>query len=382
MKRMKRMIWCGDAAVDSGFARCTHKILDVTKETWDVAVLGLNYQGDPHGYPYYIFPCWPGGDAFGLNRLVELCEKISPDLIVVQNDPWNVPAYLQRAGNVPVVAIMPVDGKNCKGREINGLTTAIFWTEFGKLEAQRGGYTGETKVIPLGVDTDVYRFIPDSRKKLGLPSRLKDSFIVGNVNRNQPRKRLDLTIDYFCEWVKNYDVDDAYLFLHVAPTGDVGYDVSQLMYYYGLSNRLIIVEPPVNKGVNQKTLAATYSCFDVQLSTTQGEGWGLTTMEGMSCSVPQIVPNWSALGEWAKDAAVLIPCTTNAVTPNNINIIGGIPDKHETIKALNGLYQDKEKRFECGKRGFDLVTNEKFRWENIGQQFTDVFNSINRRSVR
>jgi len=372
----RKLLWVGDALVASGFAKCTHHILDVVKETWDVHVLGLNYLGDPHNCSYPVYPCWPGGDLFGVKRVAQLINNIKPDLLVIQNDPWNIPVYLERAGNVPVVATMPVDGKNCCGRKLNGLKFAIFWTEFGIKEAQLGGYSGQATAIPLGVDLDLYRPLEGVREKLKLPSGVENAYIVGNINRNQPRKRLDLTISYFAEWVKSHDVRDAYLFLHVAPTGDMGYDVSQLMQYYGLSSRLILAEPNIGQGIAESLLSFTYSAFDVQLSTTQGEGWGLTTMEGMACGVPQIMPDWSALGEWARDAAFLVPCTTTAATLNGINVIGGIADREKTIEALHKFYQSKDLRAEFSLKGLELVNRSEYRWENIGRQFAKVFDSI------
>lgn len=368
---MKRLLWIGDAACDSGFARCTHGVLETLRHTWDVHVLGLNYRGDPHTYPYLIYPARVGGDIFGVHRLAELVPKISPDLIVVQNDPWNFPGYLAKLASVPVVGFIAVDGKNCAGAGLNSLKHAIFWTEFGRTEAQRGGYVGSSGVIPLGVDLETYRPMDrhEARTALGLPTRLKDAFIIGNVNRNQPRKRLDLTIAFFAEWVRNQRIDDAYLFLHVAPTGDSGYDCQQLSTYYGVPNRLILAEPRVWNGVSERQMATTYAAFDVQVSTTQGEGWGLTTMEGMACGIPQILPDWSALGEWAKSAAYMVPCPTTLCTPGYINVVGGIPDRDAFIVALQELYESKERRGEHTRRGLDLVLRPEYRWDAIGQAF-------------
>jgi glycosyltransferase involved in cell wall biosynthesis len=371
----RKLLWIGDADVASGFARCTHKVLDVLRETWEVHVLGLNYGGDPHDWPYPIYPCMPGGDGFGVGRTASLVNGLKPDVVIVQNDPWNVPMYLKKIGNVPSIASMPVDGKNCRGNWLNGLTHAIFWTEFGRKEAQLGGYSGDSSVVPLGVDLEVYRrqYDPLEARKMGrLPEYTHEAYIVGNVNRNQPRKRLDLTVAYFAEWVKAFDVRDAFLFLHVAPTGDQGYDVSQLMKYYGLSNRLILAEPEIGLGISESGLNMTYSCFDVQISTTQGEGWGLTHMEGMACRVPQIVPDWAALGEWPGDTVVKVPCSEICVTPNHINAIGGIADRGEFIKALDLVYRDQNLRRSLAARGRELVVQPQFRWRAIGERFREV----------
>ena len=383
---MRRLLWIGDAAVSSGFARATHYTLETLRKTWDVQVLGINYDGDPHTFPYPIYTCRGrfGGDAFGIKRSSELVELLKPDLVVVQSDPWNFPQYCKRIDNaVPVVGAVAVDGKNCRGDLLNGLSMAIFWTEFGKHEACIGGYQGRTAVVPLGVDLNIYT--PGDRKLARDAANLSkhfaarghaEPFIVGNVNRNQPRKRLDLTIEYFAEWVKSYKIDDAYLYLHVAPTGDPGYDVGQLMKYYGLQNRLIHAEPEIGHGVPEAALVNTYRTFDVQLSTTQGEGFGLTTFEGMACGIPQIVPDWSALGELCRDAAVLAPCPTTCVTPNNINAIGGVANKHAVVEALDALYRSKEMRDDYTAAGLARVREPRFRWENIGQAFSDAIDDM------
>ena len=67
---MRRLFWVGDAVASTGFARATHKICDVLRETYEVHVLGINYHGDPHPYPYTIYPAWvPFGDAMGQRRM-------------------------------------------------------------------------------------------------------------------------------------------------------------------------------------------------------------------------------------------------------------------------------------------------------------------------
>lgn len=373
-----KLLWIGDAVAATGFARATHYTLDVLRETWDVTVLGLNYLGDPHQYPYPIYPCYPGGDAFGYGRTKEIVGKVKPDLIVLQNDPWNIPAYLklikQVDENVPVAAVVAVDGKNCRGTPLNDLDLAIFWTRFGAEEAKLGGYLGQSEVIPLGVDLDIYKPLPrgEARATLGLPEHMLKGFIVGNINRNQPRKRLDLTIAYFAEWVKTRNVQDAYLYLHVAPTGEESYDVTQLMHYYGMKGRLILSQPDRGLGDPESFVVQAYNCFDVQVTTTQGEGFGLTTLEGMACGIRQILPAWSALEEWAKDAALMIPCHETITTPNTINVVGGVPSRKEFVEALDLLYRSEDVREDYRVRALALAARPEYRWRNIGEKFAET----------
>lgn len=383
---MKKLLWIGDAVASTGFARCTHRTLETLRKTWDVTVLGLNYNGDPHEYSYPIYPAAAGGDAFGLKRTKRLVEFVKPDLIVLQNDPWNIPMYMREIALAEVqrpfvVASMPVDGKNCQGNKINDLDLGIFWTNFGRDEAVAGGFTKPTAVVPLGVDLDLYKPQDqrDCRREVGFPDEILNCFVVGNVNRNQPRKRLDLTVRYFAKWVKEFGAHDAHLYLQIAPTGEQEYEVVQLMHYYGFrgeDKRLILVQPPIGKGIPEGSLPLVYGTFDVQISTTQGEGWGLTTMEGMACRIPQVVPDWAALGEWAAGAARLIPCSSTSVTPSGINVIGGIPDEEQTILALQEMYVSKDLRMQSGNRGLEKVSQPEFRWSVIGEKFAETLEGI------
>lgn len=392
----KKLIWVGDACVATGFARATHHTLDVLKETWDVTVLGINYRGDPHQYPYPVYACDFMHDPIGHRRLAKLAAQIQPDLIILQNDVWHIPAYieeLQKAQiKTPVVGSLAVDGKNCQGTKLDGLSLAIFWTKFAEREAQLGGYRGPSAVVPLGVDLNIYKLANlDHIQPLREYARslfhqtpgsvidieaFRKGFVVGNVNRNQGRKRWDLMVEYFAEWVKSKNIPDAFLLVQACPTGEQCYDIEQLMDYHGLLDRLFLHYPDIGQGIPEEQLPWTYRAFDVQLSTTQGEGFGLTTFEGMACGIPQIVPDWSALGELCEDAALKIPCTSTAVTPNQINVIGGVPDKAKTIEALDHLYRSKEMRQVLAKRGWELVRNPRYRWENVGIAFRDAINGL------
>jgi D-inositol-3-phosphate glycosyltransferase len=369
---MKKLLWIGDAACDSGFAKVTHQVLEVLREHYEIFVVGINYRGDHHTYPYKMYPAHVLGcqDFLGYDRISEIVPQIEPDIVFILNDPWNFPGYiaaLKRIGSTaPIIGMVAIDGKNCLGDLLNDLDHTIFWTEFGQREAKLGGFSGPSSVVPLGVDLDVYFPRPQARREV-LNDSFDDAFIVGNANRNQPRKRLDLTVQYFAEWVREFGVDDAYLFLHIGPTGEVGYNCQQLLHYYGIKKRLIRSTPGVWHGIPEKELADIYNCYDVQVSTTQGEGWGLTTMEGMACGVPQILPGWSALGEWAS-AAIQIPCSNTIATVGAANAIGGIPDKHSFIEALHRVYTNRSYRQALTIDGLALVRDPRYRWKTIGNQ--------------
>src|SRR5262249_60227266 len=140
----------------------------------------------------------PGGDPLGINRIRKIYDTFEPDVVVIQNDPWNFPHYFERLPeDARIAGVVAVDGINCRGDYLERLDQGIFWTRFGLSEARAGGFTKPGVVIPLGVDTDFWKpgNRDDARRKIYQRDYelLKDAFIVLNINRNQPRKRLDLT---------------------------------------------------------------------------------------------------------------------------------------------------------------------------------------------
>ena len=368
-----RLLWIGDAAVPTGFATVTHSVLAQLHRRWDVTVSGVNYEGAEHDHPYRILPAWQGGDMWGMNRFADLCAEFAPDVIVINNDWWNVAGFLQRAPRgARIVAYMPVDGVNLDRKilpKLNRLTAAVWYTDFGHREAVKAGFKGTRHVLPHGLDTRLFRPVDraEARRALGLP---EDAFIVGNVNRNQPRKRLDATIEYFAAWVKQHRVKNARLLLHCAKR-DAGWDLESLARHHGVGGRVIFTGPDeLDQAADASLLPMIYSSLDVQVSTTLGEGWGLTTMEGMACGVPQIVPDWAALGEWA-EPAIKVPCSTRHAH-TGISTIGALPDKAAFMAALNSLYRDEALRRDLSRRGQRFVKQPCFRWANVAGELEAV----------
>ncbi len=392
----KRILWVGDAAVPSGFARCTHAACDALHEAgWDVHVLGINYHGDPHDYPYNIYPCYQptggGRDGFGVTRLPLMVNSLEPDVVVLLNDPWNIPAYLQSLKDVDesisqplVIGWLAVDAKNQRGDVLNGLDHLVTWTNNGYDELKAGGYTGSHDVVPLGVDRGIYTPLNKMESRIQVcPPDWNDelrenAFIVGRVDRNQPRKRWDLTIEYFADWVKQYSVDNAYLYIHTAPTGERGFDLRSLVLYHEMAGRVILSEQDVSKGVPDSQMPYVYSAFDVFLTTTQGEGWGLGVLEAMACGVPCIVPDWTGLGEWTNGIAERITCTSIAPTaPMNslLYTIGGIPDKDDTINSLQAYRNITACRLN-DEIEQQLSGIKVYSWKRTGQEFLSIVDSI------
>jgi len=378
--RRKRLLWIGDACVHTGFARVTHSVLEQLRRQWDVTCIGVNYRGQPHSYPYPIWPAGNYGDVWGLRAFGELLDEINPDLVCVLNDPWIVSRFaneIDRRG-IPMAAYMPVDARNQRATGLNALDMAIFYTKFGEKECRLGGFKGPSAIIGHGVDLDLYRPVDKvgARARLDVDRLPPGCFIIGNVNRNSPRKRLDLTIQYFAEWLRQRagaadKIEDAYLYLHCSQKDSGGLDLAQLASFYGVDKRVILpaeelVTPA--KGLPEEDMPYVYGCFDVQVSTTAGEGWGLSQIEGAACGIPQIVPQFAALSEWMAGAAWMVPCSGVQTHPV-VNTVGEVPDKAAFIKALDLFYRRPELRAKYAALALACAQRPEYRWAKVAEMF-------------
>lgn len=406
--RKLKIIIVGDSpTVSTGFAHCTREVCRelYSSGRWEIHILALSYFGDPHNLSYTLYPCQNpleySFDNMGKDRLPALIESIKPDIVVLIQDPWNIPGYFsqldkyskskesQGYGSLalpPIVGWLAVDAKNQKGYECNRLSHVITWTQFAIDELVAGGYTGESSIVPLGVDTDIFnRKNRAESRKMVCPDELpEDAYIVGVVGRNQPRKRLDLTIAYFAEWIRRYNISNAYLYIHTAPTGERACDIHALCDYHlkrhGIENRVILHEPSIGVGADVELMPYFYSAFDVLFSTSQAEGWYLPGIEAMACECSVICSDWAALGSqggWTRDAVLRVPCTSTSLTaPLNAHpyTIGGVMDRESAVSALHKLYTFADMRKHLSDKG--LLLAKELTWQRTGEQFREVIEGI------
>lgn len=370
-----RLLWIGDALVPTGFATVTHAVLDHLRHDWDVVVSGINYDGAAHKLPYEVMPAWQGGDMWGMNRFAHLCAEFDPAAVIINNDWWNVAKFARIAPKgVPVIGYMPVDGGNLDPADmqaLNRMHAAVWYTDYGHREAVKAGFKGAKHVIPHGIDTGLFQPMNRDEARRALDLNVpKNAFIVGNLNRNQPRKRLDLTIEIFADWVKRNRVSNAFLLLHCAQK-DTGWNLRRVAAFHGIADRLLLTgSDDIRELQGTHHLNLIYNSLDVQVSTTLGEGWGLTTMEGMACGIPQIVPDSSALAEWAT-AAVKVPCSRFLMNPE-INTTAALVDHEPFVAALQSLYSDRALRRRIADDGLKLVKSQPFRWDAVAAHFSAV----------
>jgi glycosyltransferase involved in cell wall biosynthesis len=157
--------------------------------------------------------------------------------------------------------------------------------------------------IPHGIDTSVYK--PTDKTPGGLNTREymevpDDAFLVGMVAANKAngsihRKAFAENLLAFALHLKKYP--NSYLYIHSEPSRVYnGFDLGVLIKMVGIPENNVLFPDPysLRGGYSDAHMAALYSSFDVLLSTSYGEGFGIPTVEAQACGTRVITSNFAA----------------------------------------------------------------------------------------
>ena len=391
MSKKTKVLWCGDIVAMTGFARVTENVINRLKDDFEIVVLGHNWWGDPCEQQK-DFKIYPSSNRFqtapfGEQRIREVVEREQPDIVFTINDMWIINEQyrqiqdLHQQGKFKFVGYAPMDSYGwigCLADTANDWDAIISYTEFGAHEFVKGGIQKPIAVIPHGVTPG--QFYPmdkkEARRKLGLD---EDLFIVFNGNRNQFRKRIDITIKAFAEFAVGRP--ETRLYLHMG-LKDQGWDVMGVfgreMSRVGLdpNGRIIMTsqtEGPPNVSVDM--LNTIYNACDVGVNTCKGEGWGLVNFEHAACGVPQVVPDHTSCKEIFEGYGELIRCDHIDVDTNYAREMP-CPSSEHLVEILDQLYELPEICDKIGQQCYQRVTDPQFSWDTVASQFGGIFEDV------
>ncbi|HJR49051.1 MAG TPA: glycosyltransferase, partial [Nitrososphaeraceae archaeon] len=114
-------------------------------------------------------------------------------------------------------------------------------------------------------------------------------------------------------------------------------------------------------GLNDEELVELYNCFDIYVSTTQGEGFGLTQLEAQSCGIPTLITDYSACKEFVpKDNRINVKASFYEAF---WDVERAIVDQDDLVSKLNKLYQNQNVLPLIGERARNYV--EGYDWKYI-----------------
>ncbi len=392
-----KILALSDAGCTTGFGRVAHELYS----RWvgaghEVHVIAINYLGDPWESDYKLYPAakYNQQDVYGTARVVEMLHKIKPDILFMLNDlpvlsdilfnnPYDVEKQALRH---KVVMYAPVDSDGLPPKFLmpTSAGTVVAMSKWGADQLSEA--TGkDIQHIHHGVSHDKF-YRADSLHPIQVELRGKhtitskkqakkflgwgDKFVIIDINRNSPRKNHYDTFKIFAEFSKK--VPEAILYAHTK-IKDVGGDLFHLTERLGITNKVIFPKDlDTFVGLPDHMINLLYNASDVKLSTSYGEGFGLTDAEALACGVPVIAQDFSATTEVVGDGGILIKPVGKWSTSLMTDL--AVPDNDEFVKQLFYLYENGKVRGELGNKGIKHASH--FQWDKVANDFLDVFKGV------
>lgn len=352
----KRVLMWGDSPTKAtGFAQVLRNIAKIIYDTgkYEIDIVGVNHDGDPYDrekFPYNIYPAYSGliqnanyQDPYGRQRFLDLLGTGNYQLVFILQDTFIVEGMGKlieetRQALPPDIRFkwiyyFPIDAHPEK-KWIDGSVLMsdfpVVYTKYGydeclalykdeKNELEKDQHLqqeinfkvleGKLNVIYHGVNTKVFHPLsPEETKQARRKfwgEKHEGKFIFANINRNQPRKdmwRSLLACKKLLDRRRAKGKDDVYFYLHcqVVDTGNMNLlDISQQMKFvrgdeWAFPSAQLF---SAGNGFSLEMVNQLYNACDFIFSTTLGEGWGLSTVEGMATGKPIIFPANTSLPE-------------------------------------------------------------------------------------
>jgi len=198
-------------------------------------------------------------------------------------------------------------------------------------------------------------------------------------NRNARRKNPGSLIWWFKDFLDEIGRDKAILIMHTDPYDINGPNLEAIIQELGLTNGEVMFSR--NKLVPQN-LAAMYNLADCVVNISDAEGFGLSTLEALSCETPIVVTMTGGLQEQVTDGKEFFGI---GIEPTSKSVIGSqdVPyiyedriSKKDFLDALRKIYfMPKEELKELGKKGRKHVLKN-YNFNSFNERWVEVMLSI------
>lgn len=425
----KVLAWC-DFLVPTGFGNVAANLLDDLHKDYDLQVVGINYRGKKRydTSKYFVYPTPRYEDHLGIDLLKNLAMDEQPDIIFLFQDIFHISNVIKDLKDASpkskIVSYFPVDGGPLSVNWAETIHTSdeiLVYTEWAK-KVIRDTFPTHKQFTTLYHGVDKETFYPmdiEDIEKYRADRGWKGKFVVSNVNRFQPRKAITLTGRAFsmfakghkycneCGWhmpisaprcelcrkedlkVKPKSRDDVMLYLHMMPQDSSmgpgpGNSLQNHMVNSGFTNAdmnkiLSINGRNIYKGeVPIEKVNEIYNGSNVNISTTLGEGCGLSLIESAATGTPSIAPYNSAIPEMLGNTGWM--CSNKAImTQSGDNgFFRPIVDEWQVVKALEAAYKqwkDRGVEVTLDQDCIDRI-DDKFRWDDKRDTLRKVFQRV------
>ena len=250
--------------------------------------------------------------------------------------------------------------------------------------------TVDSEYLPHAVDNNIFKPFEDHVTKKLREENFKnneDKFIFFWNNRNAKRKLSGSVIYWFKQFLERVGHDKAVLLMHTNPKDQHGPDLEAIVSEFNLDNGQVLFS--TNK-LPDHELAAMYNMADCTVNVSDAEGFGLATLESLSCATPIIVNMTGGLQEQVTNGEENFGFPIHAsskVVIGSQNVPFIYEDRisgEDFVDALEKMYNMPEgERLEMGRKGREhVLTNYSYskyqsRWVEIMDEVHQKWGSWN-----
>ena len=238
----------------------------------------------------------------------------------------------------------------------------------------------EEHYIPHAVNPDVFSKHTKPQDKSLLEKVRKDNnfenkFVCFWNNRNARRKMSGSVVWWwktFCDLVGH---ENATLIMHTDTVDPNGQPLEFLANELGLTNGQITFS---KDKIQPQHLAVYYNLADVTINIADAEGFGLATLESLSCGTPVVLTKTGGLQEQVSDGEVEFGV---GIEPTSRAVIGSqqVPYIYEDrineevfVAALKKMYDmSKEEREKLGALGAEYV-RKNYNFEQFNERWINL----------
>ena len=207
----------------------------------------------------------------------------------------------------------------------------------------------------------------------------KDKLLFFWNNRNARRKQSGTVIWWFKSYLDKIGHENASLLMHTDPKDPNGQDLTHLIEHLGLNDGQVMIS---NNKISPSDLAAMYNAADCTINISDAEGFGLATLESLSCETPIIVTMTGGLQEQVTDGENWFGI---GIEPSSKAVIGSqqVPyiceDRISEEQFVNALVDftnlSAEERKALGKAGRQHTLNN-YSFESFEKSWIDTIGEI------
>lgn len=402
-----KVLFCSTSLHSSnGYSRVGYALLNYLAKKKDIEVTHWafqNFPGNPmhavaRKYPanIQVYDAWaneektPGNMGFGFGQFKDFVDMNKPEVIFIYNDMVVVSNLLEQLKKCEykgfkVVVYMDQVYLTQRKEFIKRLNEeadfVVCFTSYWEEIAKKQGLSKPTDFLQHGFDPMQNYPVPRRLARMHFGLKQED-FIVINTTRNVPRKRWDLCLIAWSEFVSRHQGEPVKLLIAAHPTQG-SWNMIEL-YEHELRERgmtleegmkhIILIDNP--QQLTDEDLNTLYNAADVGINTCQGAGFELTTHEHGGIGVPQIATYTGGIRDFLdRDCGTpIMPVMTGYS-----DMMGdGAPGKYEVCNyndiadALERYYADEELRKSHGDNMRKKVLTN-YRWDDIGEKLYGIF---------